>query len=203
MAVRHGEIVAVAGPSGSGKSTLLHLLGGLDRPTDGEIHWGEDRIDHLNGEERAHLRARRLGFVFQHHYLLDDLSVLDNVALPALVLGFDARVRARELLEQVGLAARAELQPRALSGGERQRAALARALLLKPAVLLADEPTGSLDRANAQSVANLLVALARSEGAGVLLVTHDENLAGRADRVLHLLDGQMVDEAPALPSVVT
>ncbi|AFZ68811.1 ABC transporter ATP-binding protein [Deinococcus peraridilitoris] len=194
LTVQPGEVVAVAGPSGSGKSTLLHLIAGLDQPTGGEIHWDGQRIDHLSGEVRAGLRARRLGLVFQHHYLLDDLSVLENVALPALVLGGDGRARARALLAQVGLAHREQQRPGTLSGGERQRAALARALLTRPALLLADEPTGSLDRANAVAVAELLVRLARSERAGVLLVTHDENLAARADRVLHLLDGRIEEQ---------
>lgn len=204
LTVGRGEVVAVAGPSGSGKSTLLHLLGGLDRPTGGEIYWGGERVDHLSGEARAKLRARSLGLVFQHHYLLDDLSVLENVALPALVLGRDGRARARELLREVGLGARADLRPNALSGGERQRAALARALLPQPALLLADEPTGSLDRANADAVAELLVSLARAHGAGVLLVTHDEALAARADRVLHLLDGRIEREAvSAQPSALS
>ncbi len=191
LEVGSGEVVAVAGPSGSGKSTLMHLLGGLDKPQGGEIRWGGRRVDHLGGEARARLRAARVGLVFQHHYLLEDLSVLDNVALPALVLGRDGRGRARDLLDAVGLGARGDSAPLSLSGGERQRAALARALALQPAVLLADEPTGSLDRANARAVADLLVDLARSQGAGVLLVTHDDGLAARADRVLHLLDGRL------------
>lgn len=198
LEVASGEVVAVAGPSGSGKSTLLHLLGGLDKPGGGEICWGGRRVDHLSGEARARLRAERVGLVFQHHYLLEDLSVLDNVALPALVLGRDGRARARDLLDAVGLSARRDLPPLALSGGERQRAALARALLLGPAVLLADEPTGSLDRANARAVADLLVDLARLQGAGVLLVTHDDGLAARADRVLHLLDGRLAGGPQAL-----
>ena len=200
--VRRGEVVAVAGPSGSGKSTLLHLLGGLDKPEGGEICWGERRVDTLGGEARARLRASRVGLVFQHHYLLEDLSVLDNVALPALVLGRDGRARARALLKTVGLGARTDVAPGALSGGERQRAALARALLLGPAILLADEPTGSLDRANARAVAALLVDLARLEGAGVLLVTHDEALAARADRVLHLIDGRLNDVRHTLSEVI-
>ncbi|PYE53346.1 ABC transporter ATP-binding protein [Deinococcus yavapaiensis] len=192
LGVAPGEVVAVAGPSGSGKSTLLHLLGGLDTPTGGEILWGASRVDRLDVEARAGLRASRVGLVFQHHYLLPDLSVLDNVALPALVLGRDARERATELLVRVGLAAKADLLPNALSGGERQRAALARAMLARPAALLADEPTGSLDRVNAENVADMLLDLARTEGAAVLLVTHDERLASKADRTLHLLDGRLV-----------
>ena len=190
LTVAPGEVVAVVGPSGSGKSTLLHLLGGLARPTAGELWWAGARVDGLSVEARARLRARRLGLVFQHHYLLNDLNVVGNLALPLSVAGLHDPARAAGLLERIGLAGKAEAWPAQLSGGERQRVALARALAARPALLLADEPTGSLDRANAASVAKLMLALAREDGAGVLLVTHDEALAARADRALHLLDGR-------------
>lgn len=200
LSVQPGEVVAVTGPSGSGKSTLLHLLGGLDVPQHGEVWWAGERADTLDTQTRATRRAGRLGLVFQHHYLLDDLSVLQNVLVPGMLAGTpDAAqtraAQARHLLAQVGLADRAGERPGILSGGERQRVAIARALAARPAVVLADEPTGSLDRANAQNVAGLLLTLAREQGSGVLLVTHDDTLAASADRTLHLLDGQIVAEA--------
>ncbi|WP_424949390.1 ABC transporter ATP-binding protein [Deinococcus sp.] len=191
LAVRPGEVVAVTGPSGSGKSTLLHLLGGLDRPDSGEVYWGGVRADSLATQARARLRAASVGLVFQHHYLLTDLNVLDNLRVPGLLLRQEQAEQARELLAAVGLARREKAMPAQLSGGERQRVALARALVARPAILLADEPTGSLDTANAQAVSALMVDLARRHGAGVLLVTHDEGVAQRADRRLHLLDGVM------------
>ncbi len=196
LSVQPGEVVAVTGPSGSGKSTLLHLLGGLDAPQGGEVHWAGERVDSLGTQVRAQRRAGQLGLVFQHHYLLEDLSVLENVLIPTRLSGRGDEARARTLLERVGLSGRGAAYPAVLSGGERQRVAVARALAARPAAVLADEPTGSLDRANAQAVAQLLVNLAREEGAGVLLVTHDDRLARYADRTLHLLDGQFTDEAP-------
>ena len=191
LEVARGEVVAVTGPSGSGKSTLLHLLGGLDRPQSGEVHWGGTRADTLDTQARARLRARSVGLVFQHHYLLADLNVLDNLRVPGLLLGQEQTDQARELLVAVGLSGREKAMPGQLSGGERQRVALARALVARPAILLADEPTGSLDTANAQAVSALMIDLARQHGAGVLLVTHDERMAQAADRRLHLLDGQL------------
>ncbi len=189
LEVAQGEVVAVSGPSGSGKSTLLHLLGGLDRPVAGEVHWGGVRADTLDTQSRARLRAGALGLVFQHHYLLQDLDVLGNLTVPGLLLRQDLTLRARELLARVGMAGRERALPEQLSGGERQRVALARALVTRPALLLADEPTGSLDSHNAQAVSGLMLDLARQDGAGVLLVTHDERVAARADRRMHLLDG--------------
>ena len=192
LAVQRGEVVAVTGPSGSGKSTLLHLLGGLDRPGSGEVYWGGTRADSLDSQARARLRATSVGLVFQHHYLLADLTVLDNLRVPGLLLRQELTEQARELLAAVGLSGREKAMPGQLSGGERQRVALARALVASPSVLLADEPTGSLDTVNAQAVSALMVELARRNGAGVLLVTHDEAMAARADRRLHLLDGVMI-----------
>ena len=196
LAVQPGEVVAVTGPSGSGKSTLLHLLGGLDTPQGGEVWWAGERVDTLETQVRASRRAGRVGLVFQHHYLLEDLNVLDNVLIPSRLAGQTDPLRAAALLKRVGLGGRGPDYPAVLSGGERQRVAVARALAARPAVVLADEPTGSLDRANARKVAELLVNLAREHGAGVLLVTHDERLAGYADRVLHLLDGQFTEALP-------
>lgn len=193
LSVGAGEVVAVSGPSGSGKSTLLHLLGGLDTPSEGEIWWAGERADTLDTQARSVRRAGRLGLVFQHHYLLEDLTLLQNVQVPGLLSGQPDGGRAQRLLDRVGLGHRPHDFPGVLSGGERQRVALARALAVSPSAILADEPTGSLDRAGAERVAELLIALAREEGAGVLLVTHDERLAARADRTLHLLDGRLVD----------
>lgn len=193
LSVAPGEVVAVSGPSGSGKSTLLHLLGGLDTPQGGEVWWAGERADTLSTQARSVRRAGQVGLVFQHHYLLEDLTLLQNVQVPGLLSGQPDAGRAQALLERVGLGHRPGDFPGVLSGGERQRVALARALAVRPAAVLADEPTGSLDRAGAERVAELLIELARAEGAGVLLVTHDERLAARADRTLHLLDGRLVE----------
>lgn len=190
--VARGEVVAVMGPSGSGKSTLLHLLGGLGQPQSGEVYWEGVRVDQLSIEARAARRASALGLVFQHHYLLPDLSILGNLLVPGMILNQDVTERAQTLLEQVGLGGRGHEYPEVLSGGERQRLAVARALIARPAALLADEPTGSLDRANALRVANLMIELAREYASGVLLVTHDEQLAALADRQVNLLDGRVV-----------
>lgn len=195
LTVQHGEVLALLGPSGSGKSTLLHLVGGLDTPSQGAIFWQDQPISSLSGETRAALRNQHLGLIFQHHYLLDDLNALENTMLPSLISGQPQPERAQQLLKQVGLEHRIKHYPQQLSGGERQRVALARALLLRPAILLADEPTGSLDQSNAQSVMQLLLELAQSEGTGVLLVTHDEKSALRAHRVLHLIDGRICEKS--------
>ncbi|HEX2863579.1 MAG TPA: ABC transporter ATP-binding protein [Deinococcales bacterium] len=202
LQVSPGVLTAVVGPSGSGKSTLLHLLGGLDVPSGGEVRWAGRSLRGQSVEAVARRRARETGFIFQHHYLLEDLTVLQNVNLPSLVLGTSDEARARDLLARVGLAGKEGLFPRALSGGERQRAALARALQSRPEIVLADEPTGSLDRPNARQVFDLLLNLARLEGAAVVVVTHDEPLAALADRVLSLEDGRIVhDSAAALTAV--
>ncbi|HEX7022255.1 MAG TPA: ABC transporter ATP-binding protein, partial [Trueperaceae bacterium] len=187
-----GEISAVLGPSGSGKSTLLHLLGGLDRPTTGDVFWGDTPLRNLGRNALARARAGRLGLVFQQHYLLADLSALDNVLLSGRILGRPERDRAEALLARVGLAARQAALPSQLSGGERQRVAVARALYAKPPMILADEPTGSLDRHNAREVYGLLVELAREEGSAVLMVTHDEGLVWDVDRRYRLCEGVLV-----------
>lgn len=193
LQVGSGEVVAVTGPSGSGKSTLLHLLAGLDSVQQGQVYWAGEEVGALGHEARAQKRAGRLGLVFQHHYLLPDLSLLDNLRVPGLIAGQDWTQQALELLDKVGLRDRAQAFPEVLSGGERQRVAVARALMARPAALLADEPTGSLDRAGALRVAELMLGLARERRAGVLLVTHDEQMAALADRRIHLLDGRVVD----------
>jgi lipoprotein-releasing system ATP-binding protein len=193
LAVPDSTVVAVVGPSGSGKSTLLHLLGGLDIPSAGRVLWGGVELRGKSVDDLAALRAREVGFIFQHHYLLEDLTALDNVIVPGLIAGKPDPGRARHLLDRVGLGSRGSLAPRALSGGERQRVALARALLTRPRLVLADEPTGSLDRPNADLVFSMLVELAREEGSAVVIVTHDERLAAIADTVVHLDDGLIVD----------
>ncbi|MBS3966268.1 MAG: ABC transporter ATP-binding protein [Truepera sp.] len=192
LALEPAQVAAVLGPSGSGKSTLLHLLAGLERPSSGEVYWLKQPVHALSQEMLAALRAKHLGLVFQQHYLLADLSVHDNVMLPGRISGQLDPERASSLLWQVGLQDRAHYLPNKLSGGERQRVAVARALYNRPALLLADEPTGSLDRHNARAVFQLLVTLARHEGSAVLLVTHDEGLVSDVDERYHLLDGQLV-----------
>ncbi len=187
-----GRVLAIVGPSGSGKSTLLHLLGGLETPTSGELIWGGMSLSGASQEVLAARRALEVGFVFQHHYLLEDLTTLENVGLPGLIAAQPNDARAAQLLQRVGLQDRANFFPRALSGGERQRAAIARALLTKPRLILADEPTGSLDRANADLVFGMLVELARLENTAVVVVTHDESLVSRVDEVIRLEDGQIV-----------
>lgn len=195
LTLQPGQVVAILGPSGSGKSTLLHLLGGLDRPSDGEIYWGEQPLGQLDQHDLAHKRASTLGLVFQQHYLLEDLSVLENVTLPGRIRGTLEPARGEALLARVGLSDRADFLPKKLSGGERQRVAVARALFSQPLVVLADEPTGSLDRHNAHAVYELLVELAQAEGSAVLMVTHDEGLVQDVDARYHLVDGRLQNGA--------
>ncbi|MEJ2356469.1 MAG: ABC transporter ATP-binding protein [Deinococcales bacterium] len=186
-----GEVVAVLGPSGSGKSTLIHLLAGLDTPDEGEVWWGDLAVHTRRPQTLAAARARTLGLVFQNHYLLKDLSLLENVMLPGRILGEVDERHARQLLARVGLEARQEAVPGRVSGGERQRAAVARALALEPRLLLADEPTGSLDRKNARDVFELLLELARERGTAVVMVTHDEQLVRSVERRYHLTGGRL------------
>jgi putative ABC transport system ATP-binding protein len=194
--VARGEMLAVMGPSGCGKSTLLHLLGGLDRPTSGELSLAGRRIDRLSERALAQLRRHEVGFVFQAYHLLDELTAQENVELPALLAGRTPRQahhRARQLLEQVGLAERADHLPSALSGGQRQRVAIARALANDPLVVLADEPTGNLDSAATLDVLRLFEAL-HTAGLTLVIVTHDERIAATADRLISMRDGALVDE---------
>ena len=204
LAVQRGEVIAVAGTSGSGKSTLLHLLGALDRPSGGEIVLDGTAYGALDGDALAEMRARKLGFVFQFHHLLREFSALENVMMPLRIVGLDpaaARSRAERALAAVGLAGRMTHRPAALSGGEQQRCAVARALVHEPALVLADEPTGNLDHGSGELVADVLFRLARELETAVVLVTHNRQLARRADRMMLLQDGYLaqVAEVEALP----
>lgn len=193
LAIEQGEFVSIVGSSGSGKSTLLHILGGLDLPTQGSILLNGKRFDQLGEAERGFLRNEHLGFVYQFHHLLPEFTALENVAMPLMLRKNatfkEAKQRAEYLLERVGLSHRLTHQPGELSGGERQRVALARALVTRPQLMLADEPTGNLDRNTATSIFELLADLRKEFNMAMLVVTHDEQLAKQADRVLHMQDG--------------
>ena len=194
--VAAGETVAIMGPSGCGKSTLLHLLGGLDRPSGGEVRLAGSRVDQMSERALARLRQDAVGFVFQAFHLMDELTAVENVELPALLAGRPARTarrRATELIERVGLADRARFLPAALSGGQRQRVAIARALANEPLVVLADEPTGNLDSAATLEVLRLFESL-HVAGQTLVIVTHDSRIAATADRMISMRDGVFIDE---------
>jgi lipoprotein-releasing system ATP-binding protein len=195
LRVVQGEMVAVVGASGAGKSTLLHVLGALDRPNRGYVVIGGHPVSGLSDDAVAALRNRTVGFVFQFHHLLREFSALENVMMPLRIGGVAdvaARSRAEELLARVGLSGRMHHRPSELSGGEQQRTAVARALVADPAVLLADEPSGNLDHANAERLHELFAELARDLEVGMVVVTHNRSLAARADRVLALADGRLI-----------
>jgi len=192
LTIEPGERIAIVGESGAGKTTLLQLMGGLDLPSEGQVLIRGRDIAKLNGTRRGLLRNRELGFIYQFHHLLPEFSALENVAMPLLMRSTpvnEVRSSAEQLLQRVGLGERLHHRPGEMSGGERQRAAVARALITRPALVLADEPTGNLDHANGERVFELMLELNREFGSSLVVVTHDQALAGRLDRIVHLQDG--------------
>lgn len=198
LSVYEGEILAIVGASGAGKSTLLHILGGLDRPSEGEVRFQGKSIFAMNDTELAKFRNRHVGFVFQFHHLLPEFTAVENVAMPAMIEGrsFDVvRDKAAQLLMEVGLGGRLDHKPAELSGGEQQRVAVARALMNRPKVILADEPTGNLDTANSQMLHELLWDLCKSRQQALVIVTHNTALASQAGRVVRIADGRVADSS--------
>lgn len=196
LSVRHGEIVAIVGKSGAGKTTLLQILGTLDRPDQGTVRIDGQNVFALGEKELAKFRNRHIGFIFQFHQLLPEFTALENVMIPALIAGegrSESRRRAEQLLADLGLSERLHHKPAALSGGEKQRVAAARALMMSPSVILADEPTGSLDEANKQELNRLLLHLREQYGQTIIIVTHDKELSAIADRVIEMTDGRITD----------
>lgn len=197
--LQSADMMAVVGSSGSGKSTLLHILGSLDQPSAGEVYMQGQALSTLTSSQRARWRNQKLGFIYQFHHLLGEFSALENVAMPLLIAGVrpaQAKQRAAALLDQVGLSHRAQHEPAKLSGGERQRVAIARALVNKPALVLADEPTGNLDEETAETIYSLMLELNQQLGTAFMVVTHDQHLAGRLPRQAHLHNGQLLESAP-------
>lgn len=194
LTVSRGDCLAIVGPSGAGKSTLLHILGALDRPTEGEVILHESSYNELSPTELSRIRAKNIGFVFQFHHLLPEFSALENVMIPCLIAGDskpDARAKASELLDEVGLADRLSHRPSKLSGGEQQRVALARALVNEPDIVLADEPTGNLDSETSADMIELIWGYTVRKGKALLIVTHDNDIAQQADRIIHIKDGML------------
>ncbi|MDE5940858.1 MAG: ABC transporter ATP-binding protein, partial [Muribaculaceae bacterium] len=195
LSVANGEIMSIVGPSGAGKSTLLHIMGTLDRPDSGRVVWDGQDVSAMTDKRLARFRNENVGFVFQFHQLLPEFTLTENVAMPALIGGksrSEAFARAKELIDYMGLGDRGEHKPGELSGGERQRGAVARALVNRPAVVLADEPSGSLDSANRRDLHRLFFDLRRELGQTFVIVTHDESLAADSDRIVHMADGEIV-----------
>ncbi|MBN9229380.1 MAG: lipoprotein-releasing ABC transporter ATP-binding protein LolD [Legionella sp.] len=196
LSITSGERIAIIGPSGSGKSTLLHLLGGLDKPTDGSVLFSEVDWQKVNEKKRCQIRNQGLGFIYQFHHLLPEFSALENVAIPLVLANIsikEATAQAQDILNKVGLAARIHHKPAQLSGGERQRVAIARALVHQPQCVLADEPTGNLDQVTAAKVFDLMLQLNQELGTSLVIVTHDQQLAQRMDRVMVLEQGRLED----------
>lgn len=194
--IQAGEIIAIVGASGAGKSTLLHILGTLDRPTSGKVMYDDDDVFKYGDERIARFRNEFVGFVFQFHHLLPEFTVLENVCMPALIQGktlFDVRMKAKELLRSVGVEDKSMSKPSTLSGGEQQRVAVARALMNSPKVVLADEPSGNLDTANAAQLHDLIRDLSRTLGQTFVIVTHNETFARQADRIVKLVDGKIAN----------
>ncbi|HYF30320.1 MAG TPA: ABC transporter ATP-binding protein [Chitinophagaceae bacterium] len=196
LEIRKGEIVTIAGPSGSGKSTLLHILGTLDRPSNGEIYLNQQPLLQLNGKAMAAFRNRHIGFVFQFHHLLPEFTAIENICIPGWIAGRkkkEVSQRAENLLHTLGLGDRMNNKPMELSGGEQQRVAVARALINEPDIVFADEPTGNLDSANARELHQLFFELREKLRQTFLIVTHNEELAGMSDRILHMRDGKIIN----------
>jgi lipoprotein-releasing system ATP-binding protein len=194
LEIHKGELISIVGASGAGKSTLLHILGGLDRPTNGEVYWGETNISKIADEKLARLRTKEVGFVFQYHHLLPEFTALENVAIPHMILGASMKASynvASKYLTMVGLKERASHKPSELSGGEQQRVAIARAIANQPRIVLADEPTGNLDSATALDLFNIILELNRINGQTFVLVTHNEKLAEKTHRVMLIEDGKI------------
>lgn len=197
LTIEEGEVLSIVGPSGSGKSTLLNMIGLLDTPSDGEIWLKGENITHVSSKERARLRNKELGFIFQYHHLLPEFDAVENVMMPLLIAGMDkkeARERAVALLEDVGLGDRLKNRPNQLSGGQNQRVAVARALAGHPSIVIGDEPTGNLDSKSSDMIYELLRKLNRQMNQTFILVTHDMNMAEKTDRILRLVDGRIVSE---------
>ena len=194
ISINKAEIVSIVGSSGAGKSTFLHILGTLDKPDKGEVTLNNERIDKLSGKALAKFRNKNIGFIFQFHHLLPEFTALENVCIPGWIAGSkrkETELKAKELLTTLGLKDRLENKPGQLSGGEQQRVAVARALINNPAIIMADEPTGNLDSANARDLHQLFIDLRNNYGQTFLIVTHNEELAAMSDRILHMKDGKM------------
>ncbi len=192
--IKKGDMVAIMGPSGSGKSTLLHILGGIDRPTEGKVYINKTDINNLSDRELAKFRNKNIGFVFQFHYLLPEFTALENVLIPEMFYGKEDREKAISILKRLNLYHRLDHKPSELSGGEQQRVAIARAIINEPLILLADEPTGNLDSKNTENVINILKELNENNSTTILIATHDRDVAKHCKYILHMKDGRIVNK---------